>query len=167
MMDSPDSELSELQESMCLRMALGYVRRKARMRASKWTPRVRKSGWKICESCQCLIPFERDLCLKGLGATEYLDTWTAVCPFCKHVHVGTPFDFDLIHLQKTCHACGTALGDQYQCPECKYPRGWTDVRCRYCHNQQPVFAPHWVAHCDWYLLQCVLCELVSESLCIC
>src|SRR5262245_23662683 len=85
--------------------------------------------------------------------TESTGTWTYVCPFCGHAHVGTPSDQADFQSQATCHECGTDLDAFSQCPKCLFPRGWMTVQCPYCSNRQPVFAPHWVAHCDMFTLE--------------
>ena len=41
------------------------------------------------------------------------------------------------------------------------------VPCPHCGNRQPVYAPHWVVHCDMFTLECVKCESTFNSLCIC
>ena len=102
------------------------------------------------------------------GIRVEVDTWTYVCSFCSHCEVGTPEDWNEdIRAQTRCHNCGTDLGSAYQCPECRFPRGWMDVNCPYCGNLQPVYAPHWVAHCDYFRLECVRCESLFMSACIC
>jgi hypothetical protein len=69
--------------------------------------------------------------------------------------------------QQQCHECGTGLRDAYQCPQCGFPRGWVRVACPDCGYKQPVWAPHWVVHCDMFTLECVRCESVFHSLCLC
>jgi hypothetical protein len=127
----------------------------------QWSPGprrpVEKSKWKPCHACGRLIPVE----------TERADTWTYVCPFCGHGHVGTPRDHPDVRAQARCHECGTDLDAAAQCPKCSFPRGWMTVQCPYCSNRQPVYAPHWVVHCDMFTLECVKCESTFASLCIC
>jgi hypothetical protein len=94
-------------------------------------------------------------------------TWTYVCPFCGHCQVGSPDDSPDIRAQTACHECGTALGAAFQCPKCSFPRGWVTVPCPFCGNRQPVYAPHWVFHCDMFTLECVKCEAAFDSYCIC
>ena len=118
---------------------------------------VDKSRWKPCHACGRLIPVVRD----SAG------TWTYVCPFCGDGHVGTPSDHPDARAQATCHECGTDLDAASQCPKCSFPRGWMTVQCPYCGNRQPVSAPHWVVHCDMFTLECVKCECIFISLCIC
>ena len=154
---------------------------------AQWSPGPRqpvdRSGWKPCHGCGRPVPVVRDRASRG-GApvpgadqptpdeneavvAEGPDTWTYVCPFCGHCHVGTPGDSPDLRAQTACHDCGTDLGGAYQCPTCSFPRGWMTVGCPYCGNRQPVFAPHWVVHCDVFTLECVRCETVFHSLCIC
>ena len=128
---------------------------------------VDKSSWRSCKSCKALIPVIRDKYVSETGTIKYLETHTYVCPFCSHSHVGTPLNTSDILTQKTCHKCNTELGDPYRCPKCDCPRGWKIVECRYCGNMQPVFAPHWVVHCPTCELNCVNCESLVLSLCIC
>jgi hypothetical protein len=128
---------------------------------------VEKSKWQRCESCGRSIPAEVDYLFRSDGFREEAGTWTYVCPFCSHCHVGTPLDRQEIREQTHCHECGTELGDAYQCPACNFPRGWMRVACPYCGNKQPVYAPHWVIRCDAFKLECVRCESAFWSLCIC
>jgi hypothetical protein len=162
----------------------------------QWAPAprqpVEKSRWKPCHGCGRLIPVEKDYLIRpgepgtagqrtsdpdgtviDQGATqmgktvERLDTWSYVCPFCGHCHVGTPGNHPDLQAQKACHECGSDLGAAYQCPRCSFPRGWMTVACPYCGNRQPVLAPHWVVACDTFILECVKCESQFCSLCIC
>jgi hypothetical protein len=162
----------------------------------QWLPGPRqpvdKSRWKPCHACDRLIPVVEDWVTRiaevrtagqrtsdpdgtvidegvshPIETVERAGTWTYVCPFCGHCHVGTPGDSPVLRAQKACHECGTDLGTAFQCPKCSFPRGWMTVPCPYCGNRQPVNAPHWVVHCDVFLLECVKCECVFSSLCIC
>ena len=162
----------------------------------QWCPGPRravdKSRWKPCDVCGRLIPVVADgrispyTCLILRPRTSDRDgtssdaggwrsgrsgkrgrTWTYVCPYCGHCHVGTPNDTYHILDQTACHDCGTDLGDAYQCPKCSFPRGWMTVQCPFCGNRQPVEAPHWVVGCDTFHLECVKCESVFDSFCIC
>jgi hypothetical protein len=112
----------------------------------QWSPgpkeAVDKTKWKPCESCGRAVPVELDLLLNAAGKLEETGTWTYVCPFCSHCHVGSPDSTKDAKEQKVCHACRTELGEAYQCPKCKFPRGWMRVECPYCKQQQAVFAPH-------------------------
>jgi hypothetical protein len=162
----------------------------------QWSPApqrpVDKSRWKPCHACGLLIPVVKDWVTRiteirtagqrtwdpdgtvieegvihPITTAETAGTWTYVCPFCGHCHVGTPSDSPDIRAQAACHECGTDLGTGFQCPKCSFPRGWMTVQCPYCGNRQPVYAPHWVVHCDAFTLECVECECVFNSLCIC
>jgi hypothetical protein len=162
----------------------------------QWSPGprqpVEKSHWKPCHACGRLIPVVEDWVTRtvevrtaGQGTSdpdgtvieegvshpiesvERVGTWTYVCPFCGHCHVGTPGDSPDLRAQEACHECGTHLGTAFQCPKCSFPRGWMTVQCPYCGNRQPVNAPHWVVHCDMFTLECVKCESIFDSLCIC
>lgn len=116
-----------------------------------------KSEWRPCHRCARAIPVRQE------GSP---DAYTYVCPFCGHGHVAAPQTFEPFARQTLCHECRTPLqGDQ--CPQCRFPRGWMRVACPYCGNAQPVSAPHWVDSCDLFTLECVKCESVFESLCIC
>lgn len=104
----------------------------------------------------------------GGGGTYGLDdTFTCVCPFCSHCHVDKQRDSIDTRSQETCHECNAVLGSNYQCPQCAFPRGWKRVNCPVCGNRQPVFMPHWWIRCDCFKLECVHCEHVFHSLCIC
>ena len=137
----------------------------------QWSPEpkepVDKTKWKPCKNCGRAVPVELDWLVTQAGELAETGTWTYVCPFCSHCHVGTPFWSPDAKEQKACHECGTALGEHYQCPKCSFPRGWMRVACPHCKNQQPVQAPHWVHSCDAFRLECVRCESVFHSLCIC
>ena len=124
---------------------------------------VDKTEWKPCESCRRAVPVQPD----HDGQFANTGTWTYVCPFCSHCHVGTPSWSEDDKKQEACHECGAILGEAYQCPKCSFPRGWMRVVCPYCENRQPVLAPHWVEDCDTFRLECVRCESVFRSLCIC
>lgn len=136
----------------------------------QWSPGPRnsvdKTEWEPCEGCGRSIPVEFDRIIAG-GEIKETGTVTYVCPFCSHCHVGSEFWHPDIKQQELCHECGAKLGDVYQCPSCSFPRGWMRVDCPYCKNRQPVLAPHWVAHCDTFRMECVRCERVFDSLCIC
>jgi hypothetical protein len=49
---------------------------------------------------------------------ESAGTWSYVCPFCCHCHVGTASDCSDIRAQMNCHECDTELGAANQCPKC-------------------------------------------------
>src|SRR5262249_4634306 len=115
---------------------------------------VDKSRWKPCQACSRLIPVVAGTC-------------SYVCPFCGQGRVGTPDDSPDSLAQTACHECGAELGDSFQCRKCSFPRGWMTVQCPYCGARQAVHAPHWVAHCDLFTLECVKCESRFDSLCIC
>ena len=133
------------------------------------TPRepVNKNAWKPCERCGRLIPMVQDLRMHPGSACEYLSTWTYVCPYCGHCHVGTPWNEELLLNQKRCFECDAELAAASQCPTCHFPRGWKIETCPYCGNRQPVFMPHWGICCDWFFLECVKCESYFHSRCIC
>jgi len=137
----------------------------------QWNPRARqpvdKAAWKSCENCRRSIPVVVDFVRTADDRIEKGSTCTYVCPFCSHCHVGASPRPEEFQKQQTCHECGSALGEFYQCPQCQFPRGWMRVDCPYCKNRQPVLAPHWVDLCDTYRLECVQCESVFLSLCIC
>ena len=151
---------------------------------------VEKSGWKPCHACGRLIPVVEDRSTRVVEVltsaprtpdgtviedgvcypTEPVEgpgPQTYVCPHCGHCHVGTAGDSPDLRAQTACHECGTDLGAADQCPKCSFPRGWMTVQCPYCGNRQPVYAPHWVAGCDMFTLECVKCETAFASLCIC
>jgi hypothetical protein len=129
---------------------------------------VDKSKWQVCGGCNRPIPARQDRLRRSDGTLVEAGTWTYVCPFCGHCHVGTPEDWNPdIKQQTRCHECGAELGDAYQCPKCGLPRGWMHVDCPYCGNKQPVCAPHWVVWCDAFHLECVRCESAFDSICIC
>lgn len=144
-------------------------------------PAVRKDHWQACHECGRLIPVAWDIVLPAEEVTpgrmiyaiqamtpdDSVGTCTYVCPFCGHCHVGTPSNAPDLSAQTKCHECRADLDQSYQCPECRFPRGWMTVRCPHCGNQQPVFAPHWTSRCDEFVLECVQCECVFRSMCIC
>lgn len=162
----------------------------------QWSPGVRlpvnKSGWKPCHACGRVIPVVEDYVTRvsevrtggqrtsdpngtviedgvsyAVRTVERTGTSTYVCPSCGQCQVGTPGDSRDLRAQKTCHECGTDLGAAFQCPRCSFPRGWMTVTCPHCDSRQPVNAPHWVVGCDLFTLECVRCECVFSSLCIC
>jgi hypothetical protein len=156
----------------------------------QWSPVPRqpvdKSRWKPCHACGRLTPVVEDWVTRIVEAPtacqpasspdgrahpiesgERAGTWTYVCPFCGHCHGGTPGDSAALREQRACHECGTDLGIAFKCPKCSFPRGWMTVPCPYCGNRQPVHVPHWVVHCDMFTLECVKCECLFISLCIC
>jgi hypothetical protein len=163
----------------------------------QWSPPglrrpVDKTTWKPCHACGRLIPVVGDRVTRVVEVrtagqrthdpdgtiieegvtypiykTESAGTWTYVCPFCGHGHVGTPSDHPDVRSQVTCHGCGTDLSAASVCPKCAFPRGWMTVQCPFCSNRQPVYAPHWVVHCGMFRLECVKCESTFDSYCIC
>lgn len=137
----------------------------------QWSPasrgQVNKDNWKPCAGCLRNIPVEEDWSVGTDGQPKHTGTWTGVCPFCGRCHVGTPVWDTTDRNQKTCHECGTDLGEQYQCPNCSFPRGWMRVDCPHCRKKHPVLAPHWTDCCDTFRLECAHCESVFVSLCIC
>ncbi len=130
---------------------------------------VDKTEWQPCHNCSQHIPVEKDWLVQVNNLLKEAGTYTYVCPFCSHCHVGTPDSLrEDIKQQHKCHECGTELvGDIYQCPQCRFPKAWKRVSCFYCGNKQPACLPHWVVMCDTFTLSCVRCERVSSSLCIC
>jgi hypothetical protein len=127
---------------------------------------VDKEKWQMCDGCRRQIPVNKDSIADSNGVVTILETCTYVCPFCSHCHVGTPTNWGLAK-QEVCHSCGARISDEYQCSKCGYPRGWMQVNCPFCGNQQPVFAPHFADGCDMFTLECVECESKFYSLCIC
>ena len=129
---------------------------------------IDKGKWQTCSGCGRQIPVVDDLAMQSDGSLSTPRTFTYVCPFCSHCHVGTRMRWNkALVAQKACHSCGTGLSKDYQCSKCGYPRGWMRVSCPFCGNEQPVFAAHFVAGCDLFTLECVECESRFESLCIC
>jgi hypothetical protein len=162
-------DLGQVQQSLDDRWEReGYYRLPSTM---QWTPgspqRTDKEKWKSCEQCGRSIPIELDWHVTTDGQIEEAGTWSYVCPFCSHCHVGTPFWSEDAKKQERCHECGTKLGESYQCGHCSFPRGWMRVDCPICKHRQPVCAPHWLVQCDLFHLECVRCESVFDSLCIC
>lgn len=137
----------------------------------QWSPSspvaVNKDGWKPCGCCGRNIPVVPDVSVGADGQPKLTGTWSAVCPFCDRCQVGTPAIHPSDQRQQTCHECGVQLGEKNQCPDCSFPRGWMRVNCPYCGKRHPVLAPHWVDYCDTFRLECVHCESVFISLCIC
>ena len=137
----------------------------------QWSPGVprpvNKAAWQSCAGCGRSIPVMKDWLVGADGQPQRTGTWSAVCPFCAQCQVGTPGDDPSDQRQKTCHECGTNLGDKFQCPQCSFPRGWMRVKCPSCQKPHPVLAPHWVDGCDTFRLECAHCETVFVSLCIC
>jgi hypothetical protein len=137
----------------------------------QWSPNsrapVKKDNWKPCAGCGRKIPVAKDWSVGADGQPKHTGTWTAVCPFCGPCQVGTPVWHPSDQEQKTCHECATPLGEQYQCPNCLFPRGWMRVDCPYCGKRHPVLAPHWTDRCDTFRLECVHCDSIFISLCIC
>jgi len=134
------------------------------------TPRrpIDKGKWQTCSGCGRRIPVVDDLIMESDGSLSSPGTFTYVCPFCSHCHIGTQMRWNEdLAAQKACHSCGTELSKDYQCSKCEYPRGWRRVSCPFCGNEQPVFAAHFVVGCDLFILECVECESRFVSLCIC
>jgi uncharacterized protein len=132
-----------------------------------WHP-IDKGKWQTCSGCGRRIPVVDDLVMQSDGSLSSPGTFTYVCPFCSHCHVGARMRWNKdLAAQKACHSCGTGLSKDYQCSKCGYPRGWMRVSCPFCGNEQPVFAAHFVVGCDLFTLECVECESRLESLCIC
>jgi len=128
---------------------------------------VDKTNWRACGGCRRPIPRYETWSRLPDGRAQMITMDTFVCPFCSDVHVGVRIDREEIRGQAACHECHATLGDGYQCPKCTFPRGWMRVSCPYCGARQPVYAPHWVVHCDTFTLECVACESRFVSLCIC
>ena len=102
----------------------------------QWAPGSRKSidrtTWKPCESCGRAVPVELDRVITADGRIEEPGTWTYVCPFCSHCHLGAPGwpgrnTGTFGRRQEICHECGSKLGGGFQCPKCSFPRGWMRV----------------------------------------
>ena len=133
------------------------------------TPRrpVNKRDWQQCAACGRSIPVSYDRVSDSTERLTATRTYTYVCPWCEHCHIGAPGSWSMERRpQAACHNCGTAC-DAHQCPVCKFPRGWTRVSCPYCENRQVVHAPHLEFGCDVFTLDCVQCESRFDSLCIC
>ncbi len=145
----------------------GYDRLPATWQSPSLPRSVNKACWHECQQCGCPTPVQADWQPQPDGTVAKTGTSTYVCAHCDHCHVGTPRWSEDAMAQQHCHNCGTALEDAYQCPKCSYPRGWMRVQCPSCSHLQPVYAPHWVVHCDAFHLECVKCENAFDSLCIC
>jgi len=131
-------------------------------------PPVDKERWQTCHCCNRRIPAIMDVVCLPDRTLRKTGTYTYVCPYCNHCHVGTPQTWSAdANRQQQCHACGAALNGAYQCPSCALPRGWMPVTCPSCGNKQPVEAPHWVVSCDFFTLECVQCDMSFTSYCIC
>jgi len=123
------------------------------------------ASWVPCPGCARPIPVAR---VFDFDAQAYLDGFTAVCPYCKHVTIGPPNQKSTDWTgQRSCHDCGTPLEGGARCARCGMPRAWMTVSCPSCGNAQATELPHWVRHCDLFFLQCVACMRGSTSLCIC
>jgi hypothetical protein len=132
----------------------------------QWTPdaageRADRSTWIACHGCDRPIPARADRRFSG----DRLGTWSYVCPHCAATQIGS-LETD-VDAQDACHACRAALGDLPACASCGMLRGWAVVRCPRCGHGQAVCTPHLASMCDVFRLQCVRCEIVTRSLCIC
>jgi hypothetical protein len=146
----------------------GYHQLPSTLQSATRRESVDKGNWQICGGCGRQVPVVEDWSMQANGTRSKIGTYTYVCPFCDHSHVGTEQQWNQdLSAQVACHSCGTRLRDAYQCPQCQYPRGWMRVNCPYCGNEQPVFAPHFVLGCDMFTLECVHCESRFISLCVC
>lgn len=123
-----------------------------------------KAQWRPCHSCAQAIPMRRDRVERGAELRE-LDTWSYVCPFCAATQLGSADNS--VDAQSACHGCAAALDDGPACAACGLLRGWAAARCPRCRHRQIVCMPHLATMCDAYKLQCVSCEIVTYSLCIC
>ena len=128
---------------------------------------VDKSKWKPCGHCGRNIPVVADCDVNADGTIRRLTTCTYVCPLCDHAHVGTPSAWPDLTEQVECHGCGANLEGRDQCPKCAYPRGWALIGCRHRGQKQPTFMPHLTDCCDLFTLECVRCEKVTSTPCIC
>jgi hypothetical protein len=145
----------------------GYVSLPGSRQWSPGAPKpVNEENWISCHHCGRKIPGAMDWTIEE-GRQKHFGTWTYVCPLCEASHVGTPIWSEDCTAQQTCHECGAELGQSFQCPKCSFPRGWMRVDCPTCKKRHPVFAPHWVARCDLFHLECVHCKSQFVSLCIC
>lgn len=128
---------------------------------------VDQQNWRRCRHCTSLIPVVFDWRLQPDGSLSRNDTYSYVCPYCDHCHVGGQCCNNEPTTQRKCFECNTDLHDQMHCPKCSFPRGWVRVRCPTCSHDHPVHAPHWDVHCDLFHLECVYGMTVFDSLCIC
>ncbi len=148
--------------------AHGYVETPSGL---QWTGRPRravdKSDWQPCANCGRSIPVNRDMKPRGEHYLESAGTLTYSCPFCHYGQVGTPHYDSFVQRQSTCLDCKTPLAGGQVCPQCRLPKGWVRIDCPNCRFRHPVCAPHWTRPCDMFRLECVSCETVFESLCIC
>ncbi len=125
---------------------------------------VEKQRWTPCHACGQAIPTRRDRVESGADVHE-LDTVSYVCPFCAATQLGSADNS--VDAQQACHGCGAALADGPACGACGLLRGWAVARCPRCRHGQIVCMPHLATMCDAYTLQCVNCEIVTYSFCIC
>lgn len=148
--------------------AEGYTRLPGSLQWPSGALPVDASAWRPCPRCTRPIPVEEELRLREDNALAPTGTFTAVCPFCRAVTLGAPRTWSEDWTgQRACHDCETPLGDAPQCPACALPRAWMTVSCPHCGRAQAVSTPHWVVHCDLFVLDCVACMRRTESLCIC
>jgi hypothetical protein len=136
---------------------------------------VDKSSWHPCHACGVPIPVDVDYRYKQSYVGERRShtiiptgTVTYVCPHCCATQVGAERLYDAFNTPQTqCHVCEHPLGDSLACPNCGMLQYWTVVGCTTCGAKQAVHVPHLTDSCDVYTLQCVACETVYCSLCIC
>ncbi len=125
---------------------------------------VEKQAWTPCHLCARPIPVRRDRVERGVELRD-LDSWSYVCPFCGATQLGSAENS--VDAQSVCHGCTAALDDGPACGACGLLRGWAVARCPRCQHGQVVCMPHLAVMCDAYTLQCVNCEIVTYSFCIC
>lgn len=135
----------------------------------QWSPgldgeRADLSRWSPCHGCGHAIPARRDRVEAGAELRE-LDTCSYVCPHCDATQLGSAENS--VDRQVTCHGCDGALDGGAACGGCGMLRGWAVGRCRECGHHQAVCMPHLASMCDAFKLECVRCEAVTVSLCIC
>jgi hypothetical protein len=136
---------------------------------------VDKSNWRPCHACGVSIPVSVDYRYKrsyvGRRRSHTIiptGTITYVCPHCCATQIGAERLHDEFNTPQTqCHVCEQPLGDSLACPSCGMLQYWTVVGCTTCGARQAVSVPHLTDHCDVYTLQCVACETIYHSLCIC
>jgi hypothetical protein len=135
---------------------------------------VDKSHWRPCHACGVLIPVDVDYRFKESYRPERSNevvptgTVTYVCPHCCATQIGAERLYNPYHTPQThCHVCEQPLGDSLGCPNCGMLQYWTVAGCTTCGAKQAVEVPHLTDHCDVYTLECVACETVYYSACIC
>jgi hypothetical protein len=124
---------------------------------------VHRSRWQPCHACARPIPVVMHLGSRVAPPTV-VTAISYVCPHCHATQLGRDLSGDPYD---TCHVCEATLGDALACPGCGILRYWTVVACPRCGARQPVKALHLGSGCDVFTLECVACEQIFYSLCIC